>query len=78
MTNIFQCLEPRKADPGEILYYELDEFYEFIFFQKGHLDIGFQLNHKTYIGLRKYYRIHIGSMGCTFNQNSEFLYQART
>ena len=69
-------MEPRHAEIYEILYNELDEFYEFIFFTKGAVDIGFEINKKRYYGKRLSYAMHIGSLGCTYNHDSEFIYRA--
>jgi hypothetical protein len=35
MTEILRSLEPRKEESNTILYYELDDFVEVLFFNKG-------------------------------------------
>jgi len=67
MTQLFQGLEPRVAEVKEIIYNELDESSEYIFFTKGQVDIGFELNKRKYFALRLFYAIHIGGVGCSFN-----------
>jgi len=53
----------------------LDEFYEFIFFTKGIVDIGFELNKKKFFAIRQFYDINLGGMGCTYDHESEFIYR---
>ena len=78
MTDILTSLEPRREENGTILYTELDDFVEVLFFNKGQVDIGFELNCKKNFVLRKEKGVIIGDLGCTFNMNSEFLYRAFT
>jgi hypothetical protein len=44
MITIFQNLEPRFEQAGDILYEELEEIDEIIFITEGIVDIGFDLN----------------------------------
>lgn len=46
MVNFMQMLEPLKYGKNEIIYQELDEITEVIFFTTGQFDIGFELNGK--------------------------------
>ena len=78
MTSILMSLEPRKEENGSILYNELDEFFEVLFFNNGQVDIGFEINRKKIYVLRRSKGVIIGDQGCSFNMNSEFLYRAFT
>ena len=44
MTQILSSLEPRRENGDTIIYYELDDFVEVLFFIKGEVDIGFEIN----------------------------------
>jgi len=55
---------------------ELDEICEILFFLKGQVDIGFQINRKKYYSLRRNNHIIIGDLECTFDYDSEFIYRA--
>jgi hypothetical protein len=46
-------LEPRFVEKNQILFHELDDFTEIIFFNKGAIDLGFEINKKRYYVLRK-------------------------
>ena len=75
MTQILRSLEPRREESNTFLYYELDDFSEVLFFDKGQVDIGFEINKKKRYVLRRWNNIIIADQGCTFNQNSEFIYR---
>ena len=78
MVALLRALEPRKVMAGKILFNELDEFTEILYFNKGQVDIGFEINRKKFYALRRCYSIIIGDVGCTFNQDSEFIYRANS
>jgi len=42
------------------------------------MDIGFEINRKNYFPLWKNKNMIIGDLGCTFNEDSEFLYKTKT
>ena len=52
MINILTCLEPRFEEKGTILYNELEEMNEVIFFSKGKVDIGYEFNYKKKFVIR--------------------------
>lgn len=78
MTQILSSLEPRRQNGDTIIYYELDDLVEVLFFNKGEVDIGFEINKRQKYVLRRSGNIIIADLGCTFNQNSEFIYRADT
>ena len=53
MNTVIQHLEPRLEEKKTILFHELDDFTEIIFFNKGAVDLGFEINKKRYFVLRK-------------------------
>ena len=78
MIDILMKLEPRKEVKETILYNELDDFTEILFFPKGQIDIGFELNRKRFFVLRKGAGIVIADHGCTFNHPSNFIYKTHS
>lgn len=72
-----------------VLYAELEEFTEIFFFDRGQVDIGYELNRKKYFVLRrgvtnntqnnqgqpKQCAVQIAAHGCTFNLKSQFIYR---
>ena len=44
MMSLLSVLEPRKEERNVIMYNELDEVNEVIFFTKGDYDVGFEIN----------------------------------
>lgn len=68
-------LEPRLEERDVILLHELDDFSEVLFFIKGAIDIGFELNRKKYYVLRKKKHFIIGDHGCVFNHKSNYIYK---
>jgi len=67
MNDFLKSLEPRREFQNVILYNELDEFHEILFFTKGQVDIGFEINRKKYFTLRRTKNFIMGDLGCTFN-----------
>ena len=53
MTTILTHLEPRYEEEDQVLLYELDDVSEILFFTKGAVDIGFEINGKKYYVLRQ-------------------------
>ena len=78
MTEILMSLEPRREMPETILFNELDDFTEIMFFSVGKVDIGFEINRKKMYCLRKQKSIVIADHGCTFNHKSNFIYKTKT
>jgi len=52
MTELLTALEPRFERADKILFEELDDFTEILFFSKGHVDLGFEINRKKKYCLR--------------------------
>lgn len=67
MMQILSCLEPRKEEREKILFNELDDFTEVIFFHKGKVKVGFHINHRQFFVLIKKNGIVLADHGCTFN-----------
>jgi len=44
MVDVLSSLEPRREGPNEILFDELDEIGEVLFFNDGTYEIGFEIN----------------------------------
>lgn len=78
MTEILKFLEPRHEEGETILFNELDDFTEIMFFNKGWVDVGFEINRKKMYCLRKKQSIVIADHGCTFNHKSNFIYKTKT
>ena len=78
MTIVLSKLEPRLEKAETILIQELDDFTEILFFSKGQIDIGFEINRKKYYVLRKKRSIVIGDHACTFNHTSKYIYKTHT
>ena len=49
-----------------------------MFFNRGTVDIGFEINRKTKFVLRKQKSIVIADHGVTFNHKSNFIYKTKT
>ena len=67
MIKVLAGLEPRREDANCILFLELEPFLEILFFMKGSIEIGFEINRKNHFILRKKNKIIIGDNGCTFH-----------
>ena len=78
MVQIFKYLDPRREFSDTIFVKELDDFSEIMFFNRGTVDIGFEVNRKVKFVLRKQNSIVIADHGCTFNHKSCFIYKAKT
>ena len=71
-------MDPRREFAETIVCNELDDFSEIMFFNRGTVDIGFEINRKRKFVLRKQKSIVIADHGCTFNHKSCFIYKAKT
>jgi len=67
MITILTSLVPRIEGAGTILLNELDHITEVLFFCKGQVDIGFELNRKRIYKIRRIDNVIIGDQGCCFN-----------
>ena len=75
MSEFLNSLEPRIELAGSIIFKELDDFTEVLFFNKGTVAIGFNINHKSIFCLQKSKEIVIADSGCTFNHKCNFIYK---
>lgn len=78
MMKVMHYLEPRRDEREVMIYNELDDFTEVIFFHKGTVKIGFHINHKQYFSLMKFGGFVIADHGCTFNYKSSFIYKTHS
>jgi hypothetical protein len=78
MYEVLIKLEPRREEKDKIIFYELDDFTEILFFCKGKVDIGFELNRKKFFVLRKGCGVVVGDHGCTFNHTSNYIYKTHS
>lgn len=78
-----QQLEPRFEYEETIIFQELDEVTEVIFFVDGKFDLGFEINGKEVYVIRYVNSTHkqksfgegIGEYSCTMNKTSRFIYK---
>ena len=82
MLGILRNLECRREDRFVVLYNELDEMNEILFFEIGMFEIGYEINRFTRYVLRfknSAQRANIiGAYGATFNKRSTFKYRTIT
>lgn len=78
MLKLLKILEPRQAFLREIIYEELDEVSEMLFFNRGNVDIGFEINHQKKFVLRLSNSIIIGAYNMSFSKRTKFIYMAKT
>jgi hypothetical protein len=78
MLILLQNLEPRQEFENNIIYEELDEVNEIIFFVKGTVDIGFEINHKKHYVLRLCKNIAVGAYNMSMGRRTKFIYLAKT
>ena len=77
MVDLLNSLEPRREYANVILFNELDDFTEIMFFNKGIIELGYELNrNKTFI-LRQKESI-VGDHGCLFNHKCSYIYRTYT
>ena len=74
MVETLSCLEPRREFTGVILFNELDDFTEILFFNKGSIQLGYELNRKRYFILEQKNAV-IGDHGCIFNHRCSHIYR---
>ena len=83
MVDLMMKMEPRYEQKGTIVFSELEEVTEVVFFINGSFDIGFEMNEKKCYALRyinsghnmKNHGAIIGDYGCSFNKPSRFIYK---
>ena len=76
MINVMTYLEPRLAHSQEIIFLELDDVNEIIFFQKGCIDIGYEISKKKLYKLRIRKELVVGSFYVTFDRRAMFSVKA--
>lgn len=85
MVSLMQMMEPRFMLTNTIIFHELDEVTEVLFFKNGSFDLGFELNGKHQYVLRyvnsavpneKNAGEAIGEYGCSLNKTSPFIIKA--
>mmetsp|Transcript_24293 Transcript_24293/g.37503 ORF Transcript_24293/g.37503 Transcript_24293/m.37503 type:complete len:165 (+) Transcript_24293:1639-2133(+) len=75
MMQVLSNLEPRQEKKDTILFSELAEFDEVIFFMKGSFDIGYSINMQAKFKLRFKMQNVIGAYGVTFYKRALFIYR---
>jgi len=78
MQELLSILEPRQEFENVIIYNELDEVNEVIFFNKGSVDIGFEINRFKKFVIRLSKDIIVGAFNISFNKRTKFIYLAKT
>lgn len=78
MLQVLTHLEPRFEKKHTILIDELDEINEILFFSKGQVVVGYEINKQRWYCMRYIDRCVVGAYGLTFNQRSAFIYTALT
>ena len=76
MFDLLKVLEPRIQQKNDIVFNELDEVNEVIFFMTGAIDIGFEINRKQAYVLRIDNNILIGAYNVAYNKRTKFIYKA--
>jgi len=69
-------LEPREALSQETLYQELDVVQEICFFQKGAVDLGYEINKKKMYKLRLKKNLVLGAFYTTFDRRAMYTVKA--
>ena len=75
MTEILLNLEPRQEPHGSIIFGTNEETNEMFFVNKGAIDIGFELNHRTKMVIRLSKGGVVGAFNCTFDKKTIFIYK---
>lgn len=78
VLQVLTLLEPRFEKKHTILIDELDEFNEILFFSRGQVAIGYEINKQRWYCLRYIDKSVIGAYGLTFNQRAAFIYTTLT
>ena len=73
-----RALEPREEYAGEILFKELEDVNEVLFFNKGMYEIGYEFNGEPRFKIRYKNSNLIGAFNVTFNKKSQFIYRTVT
>lgn len=76
--EIMYALEPIHYKANSIIFNELEDINEIIFFVKGYHEIGYELNNENIFVLRYGNSNPIGAFGITFDVKSEYVYKCKT
>ena len=76
--EIMYALEPIHTCSNTILFNELEEVDEVLFFTKGIHDIGYELNTEKIFVLRYENSNPLGAYNVTFDERSEYIYKTHT
>ena len=71
MVGLLSALEPRHEHPNIIIFDELDEVNEVIFFHKGCLDLGFEINRVKHYVVRIKDDLLIGAYNLSTNKRTK-------
>ena len=78
MSELIIELEPRFEKENTVLLQENEEWLEVLFFTKGKIGIGFELNKVSKFVVHMENNAVLGAYGCSFNKRSQFIYKANT
>lgn len=78
MVGLLSSLEPRHEHRDKILFYELDEVNEVIFFNKGSINIGFEINRFKHFVLRIKDDLIIGAYNLSLNKRTKYIYKTNS
>jgi hypothetical protein len=75
MVDLLSMLLPRKELCGSYIFHTLEEVNEIFFIEKGHVNIGFEINRGARYIIRLGKGGVMGGYNCTFNKKTMFVYQ---
>ena len=78
MVGLLSSLEPRHEHPNVIIFDELDEVNEAIFFNKGCLDLGFEINRVKHYVVRIKDDLLIGAYNLSTNRRTKYIYKTNS
>ena len=78
MVCLLSSLEPRHEHADTILFDELDEVNEVIFFNRGSLDLGFEINRFKHFVLRIKDDLMLGAYNLACNKRTKYIYKTNS
>ena len=78
MVSLLSNLEPRHEHPDTLVFDELEEVNEVIFFHKGSLDLGFEINRFKHYVLRIKDDLLLGAYNLSANKRTKYIYKTNT
>jgi hypothetical protein len=78
MVGLLSALEPRHEHPEVIIFEENDEVNEVIFFHRGCLDLGFEINRFKHFVLRIKDDLLLGAYNLSYNKRTRYIYKTNT